>query len=62
MRKWRIKSRKILATLLAAVMLLVMIPTTLVDTALAANYATDEDGNTYFWSEQGLREIGRAHV
>lgn len=57
MRKWRIKSRKILATLLAAVMLLVMIPTTLVDTALAANYATDEDGNTYFWSEQGLREL-----
>lgn len=41
MRKWRIKSRKILATLLAAVMLLVMIPTTLVDTALAANYVTD---------------------
>lgn len=57
MRKWRIKSRKILATLLVAVMLLVMIPTTLVDTALAANYATDEDGNTYFWSEQGLREL-----
>lgn len=57
MRKWRIKSRKILATLLAAVMLLVMIPTALVDTALAANYATDEDGNTYFWSEQGLREL-----
>lgn len=57
MRKWRIKSRKILATLLAAVMLLVMIPTTLVDMALAANYATDEDGNTYFWSEQGLREL-----
>lgn len=57
MRKWRIKSRKILATLLAAVMLLVMIPTTLVDTALAANYATDKDGNTYFWSEQGLREL-----
>lgn len=57
MRKWRIKSRKILATLLAAVMLLVMIPTTLVDTALAANYVTDRDGNTYFWSEQGLREL-----
>ena len=57
MRKWRIKSRKILATLLAAVMLLVMIPTTMVDTALAANYATDGDGNTYFWSEQGLREL-----
>lgn len=57
MRKWRIKSRKILATLLAAVMLLVMIPTTLVDTALAANYVTDKDGNTYFWSEQGLREL-----
>lgn len=57
MRKWRIKSRKILATLLAAVMLLVMIPTTMVDTALAANYVTDKDGNTYFWSEQGLREL-----
>lgn len=57
MNKWRIKSRKILATLLAAVMLLVMIPTTMVDTALAANYATDKDGNTYFWSEQGLREL-----
>lgn len=57
MRKWRIKSRKILATLLAAFMLLVMIPTTLVDMALAANYVTDEDGNTYFWSEQGLREL-----
>lgn len=57
MRKWRIKSRKILATLLATVMLLVMIPTTLVDTALAANYVTDKDGNTYFWSEQGLREL-----
>lgn len=57
MKKWRIKSRKILATLLAAVMLLVMIPTTMVDMALAANYATDEDGNTYFWSEQGLREL-----
>ena len=57
MRKWRIKSREILATLLAAVMLLVMIPTTLVDTALAANYVTDKDGNTYFWSEQGLREL-----
>lgn len=57
MKKWRIKSRKILATLLAAVMLLVMIPTTMVDMALAANYATDKDGNTYFWSEQGLREL-----
>lgn len=57
MKKWKIKSRKILATLLAAVMLLVMIPTTMVDTALAANYATDKDGNTYFWSEQGLREL-----
>lgn len=57
MKKWKIKSRKILATLLAAVMLLVMIPTTLVDTALAANYVTDKDGNTYFWSEQGLREL-----
>lgn len=57
MRKWRIKSRKILATLLAAVMLLVMIPTTMVDMALAANYVTDKDGNTYFWSEQGLREL-----
>lgn len=57
MRKWRIKSRKILATLLAVVMLLVMIPTTLVDTALAANYVADKDGNTYFWSEQGLREL-----
>lgn len=57
MRKWRIKSRKILATLLAAFMLLVMIPTTMVDTALAANYVTDKDGNTYFWSEQGLREL-----
>lgn len=57
MRKWRIKSRKILATLLAAVILLVMIPTTMVDMALAANYVTDKDGNTYFWSEQGLREL-----
>lgn len=57
MKKWKIKSRKILATLLAAVMLLVMIPTTMVDTALAANYVTDKDGNTYFWSEQGLREL-----
>ena len=57
MKKWRIKSRKILATLLAAVMLLVMIPTTMVDMALAANYVTDKDGNTYFWSEQGLREV-----
>lgn len=57
MKKWKIKSRKILATLLAAVMLLVMIPSTMVDTALAANYATDKDGNTYFWSEQGLREL-----
>lgn len=57
MRKWRIKSRKILATLLAVVILLVMIPTTMVDMALAANYVTDKDGNTYFWSEQGLREL-----
>lgn len=57
MKEWRIKSRKILATLLAAVMLLVMIPTTMVDMALAANYVTDKDGNTYFWSEQGLREL-----
>lgn len=57
MRKWRIKSRKILATLLAAVMLLVMIPTTMVDTALADNYVTVEDGETYFWNEQGLREL-----
>lgn len=57
MKKWRIKSRKILATLLAAVMLLVMIPTTLVDTALADNYVTVEDGETYFWNEQGLREL-----
>ena len=57
MRKWRIKSRKILATMLAAVMLLVMIPTTLVDTALADNYVTVEDGETYFWNEQGLREL-----
>jgi len=57
MRKWRIKSRKLLATLLAAAMLLVMIPTTLVDTALAANYVTVEDGEAYFWNERGLREL-----
>lgn len=57
MKKWRIKSRKILATLLAAVMLLVMIPTTLVDTVAADMTYVEQDGNTYFWSEQGLREL-----
>lgn len=62
MRKWRIKSRKILATLLAAVMLLVMIPTTLVDTAAADMTYVEQDGWFYFWDEQGLKNILTANA
>ena len=62
MRKWRIKSRKILATLLAAVMLLVMIPTTLVDTAAADMTYVEQDGWFYFWDEQGLKDILTANA
>mgnify|MGYP000706533128 CR=1 FL=1 len=62
MRKWRIKSRKILATLLAAVMLLVMIPTTLVDTATADMTYVEQDGWFYFWDEQGLKDILTANA
>lgn len=62
MRKWRIKSRKILATLLAVVMLLVMIPTTLVDTAAADMTYVEQDGWFYFWDEQGLKDILTANA
>ena len=62
MRKWRIKSRKILATLLAAVMLLVMIPTTLVDMAAADMTYVEQDGWFYFWDEQGLKDILTANA
>ena len=62
MRKWRIKSRKLLATLLAAVMLLVMIPTTLVDTAAADMTYVEQDGWFYFWDEQGLKDILTANA
>lgn len=62
MRKWRIKSRKILATLLAAVMLLVMIPTTLVDTAAADMTYVEQDDWFYFWDEQGLKDILTANA
>lgn len=62
MKKWRIKSRKILATLLAAVMLLVMIPTTLVDTAAADMTYVEQDGWFYFWDEQGLKDILTANA
>ena len=62
MRKWRIKSRKILATLLAAVMLLVMIPTTLVDMAAADMTYAEQDGWFYFWDEQGLKDILTANA
>lgn len=62
MRKWRIKSRKILATLLAAVMLLVMIPTALVDTAAADMTYVEQDGWFYFWDEQGLKDILTANA
>lgn len=62
MRKWRIKSRKILATLLAVVMLLVMIPTTLVDTAAADMTYVEHDGWFYFWDEQGLKDILTANA
>lgn len=62
MKKWRIKSRKILATLLAAVMLLVMIPTTLVDTATADMTYVEQDGWFYFWDEQGLKDILTANA
>lgn len=62
MRKWRIKSRKILATLLAAVMLLVMIPTTMVDTAAADMTYVEQDGWFYFWDEQGLKDILTANA
>lgn len=62
MRKWRIKSRKILATMLAAVMLLVMIPTTLVDTAAADMTYVEQDGWFYFWDEQGLKDILTANA
>lgn len=62
MRKWRIKSRKILATLLAAVMLLVMIPTTMVDMAAADMTYVEQDGWFYFWDEQGLKDILTANA
>ena len=62
MKKWRIKSRKALATLLAAVMLLVMIPTTLVDTAAADMTYVEQDGWFYFWDEQGLKDILAANA
>ena len=62
MKKWRIKSRKILATLLAAVMLLVMIPTTMVDTAAADMTYVEQDGWFYFWDEQGLKDILTANA
>lgn len=62
MRKWRIKSRKILATLLAAVMLLVMIPTTMVDTAAADMTYVEQDDWFYFWDEQGLKDILTANA
>lgn len=62
MRKWRIKSRKILATLLAAVMLLVMIPTAMVDTAAADMTYVEQDGWFYFWDEQGLKDILTANA
>lgn len=62
MRKWRIKSRKILATLLAAVMLLVMIPITMVDTAAADMTYVEQDGWFYFWDEQGLKDILTANA
>lgn len=57
MRKWRIRSRKILAALLAAVMLAVMNPTTLVDAAAADGSYAEKDGEFYFWDEQGLRKL-----
>lgn len=62
MRKWRIKSRKILATLLAAAMLLVMIPTTMVDMAAADMTYVEQDGWFYFWDEQGLKDILTANA
>lgn len=61
MRKLEVTGRKFLATLMAAVMLLIMLPITLIDTAEAANY-TQQDDAFYFWDEQGLREIIAANA
>lgn len=56
MQKLQLTSRKVLAALMAVVMVLTMIPTMLVDSAEAATYVANNDGY-YFWDEQGLRDV-----
>lgn len=56
MQKIQLMSRKVLAALMAVVMVLTMIPTMLVDSAEAATYVANNDGY-YFWDEQGLRDV-----
>lgn len=56
MQKLQLTSRKVLAALMAVVMVLTMIPTMLVDSAEAATYVVNNDGY-YFWDEQGLRDV-----
>ena len=56
MRKLQLTSRRVLATLMAAVLLVVLIPTVLTDTAAAADYVVVDD-ECYFWTEGGLRQV-----
>ena len=52
MRKLQLTSRRVLATLMAVVLLAVLIPTVLTDKAMAADYV-ERDGEYYFWTEGG---------
>ena len=56
MRKLQLTSRRVLATLMAVVLLAVLIPTVLTDTAAAADYVLVDD-ECYFWTEGGLRQV-----
>ena len=56
MRKLQLTSRRVLATLMAVVLLVVLIPTVLTDTAAAADYVVVDD-ECYFWTEGGLRQV-----
>ena len=56
MRKLQLTSRRVLATLMAVVLLAVLIPTVLTDKAMAADYV-ERDGEYYFWTEGGLRQL-----
>lgn len=56
MKKWNLTGRKFMSVLLAVAMLAVMIPTALVEVANASDY-TEQNGEYYFWTEQGLRDL-----